>query len=160
MIFVKTMFTIDLLFFLIAALLSSLYIFFLSSSFIWNPKKLFNRRYCFPTMSICFSNSLPNSKYSNLLRIFLVVFFFFKMSSPVKNSYLPTSLYDKPEILGTCLSKLYLVLFCSILFLIVLTLLLNWQPFYKRFFLNLNELSDGKVELFTKNENDSLVQSL
>ena len=65
-----------------------------------------------------------------------------KTSLPVKNSYLPTFPDDKAKILTISLCKLYFI------------------RFYDRLFLNLSTLSDDKVLLSTKNENDCLVQSL
>ena len=65
---------------------------------------------------------MPNGDYLNLLIV--VAFsnspFSGKTSSSVKNLYLTTFLDDKAEILAVCLSKLYCVLFFSILLSIVL----------------------------------------
>ena len=53
-------------------------------------------------MSICFLNSLPNSKYSNLLIIaaFPNCPFSGQISSLVKNSYLPIFSDNKAEIIA------------------------------------------------------------
>ena len=53
-------------------------------------------------MLVCFLNFLLNGEYSNLLvvAVFYNSFFFSKSSSLVKNSYLPTFLDDKTEILA------------------------------------------------------------
>ena len=67
-------------------------------------------------MSVCFSNSLLNGEYSNLLIVVGFSNFSFcgKISLSVKNQYLPTLFDDKTEILAVPLSKLYWALFCSI----------------------------------------------
>ena len=58
-------------------------------------------------MSLCFLNSLPNGKYSNVMIVtaFSNNPFSGKTSATAKNSYLPTLSYDKAEILVLCLSK-------------------------------------------------------
>ena len=60
-------------------------------------------------MSVCFSNTLPNDKYSNLLIVaaFSNKSFSGKTSLPVKNSHLPIFFDDRAQILAVCLSKLY-----------------------------------------------------
>ena len=73
-------------------------------------------------MSICTFSSLPKGEYSNLFiaAAFSSKFFSGKISLPVKISYLLTFPDYKAEILAVFLSKLYSVLFSSILLLIVL----------------------------------------
>ena len=60
-------------------------------------------------MSVYAFNSLPNGGCSNLFIVggFSSKSFSGKTSLPVKNSYLLKFSYDKAEILGVCLSKLY-----------------------------------------------------
>ena len=73
-------------------------------------------------MSVCFFNSLPNSKYSNLLIVaaFSNNSFSSKTSFPVKNLYLPVFPDDKAEILAVYLYKLFRALFCCNLLSVIL----------------------------------------
>ena len=63
----------------------------------------------FFAMSVCFFNSLPYAKYSDLLN--LAAFsndpLSGKISSPAKNLHFSTFHDDEPEILADCPSKLY-----------------------------------------------------
>ena len=65
--------------------------------------------YCFSAMSVCFFNSLPNGKYSNIwiLETFLNRSFSSNASLQVTTLYLTIFTEDKAEILPVCLSKLY-----------------------------------------------------
>ena len=73
-------------------------------------------------ISVCLFSSLPNRDYLKLLIVtaFLNSSFSGKISSPPKNSYLPTFPDEKAKILAVYLPKSYWALFCSILLLIVL----------------------------------------
>ena len=57
-------------------------------------------------MLVCFLNSPPNGKYSNL-SAFSNSSFSSKISSPIKNSNLLTFPYDKAEMSASSLSKLF-----------------------------------------------------
>ena len=73
-------------------------------------------------MSVCFYNSLPDDEYPDVLIIAGCSSspFCSKISSSVKNSYLPTFPNHIVNILAVCLSSLYCTLFCLIFLLIVL----------------------------------------
>ena len=60
-------------------------------------------------MSLCFSNSLPNGDYSNLLIVaaFSSKSFSGKISLTVKNSHLLAIIDETAKILAVCLPKPY-----------------------------------------------------
>ena len=106
-------------------------------------------------MQVCFLNSLPNGDYWNNLigALFSNNPFSGKTSLSVKNSYLSTFSDDSANILAVvCLN-------CNELCFARCCYQLFWfsHSFCNRFFLNLNELFDGKVVSFTRNEYGSLV---
>ena len=74
-----------------------------------NSKVLPNFLYCFSATLVCFFNSWPNGKYSNIFIVaaFSSKSFSGKTSLPVKKSYLLTFPDDKAEILAVFLSKSY-----------------------------------------------------
>ena len=96
------------------------YFLLLLIAFIWSLKAHMDILQC-----QFYFNSLSNNEFWNLLIIadYCDSLFFCKISSPVKNPYLPTFPDNNAEILAFWLSNLYGTLFCSIL---VSNLLVYW----------------------------------